>query len=46
MNLEVIADTLETSVTWDKVENCIERTSSDYKDELKRLGVNGTIMYR
>lgn len=41
-----MADTVETSIIWSNLENCIEKMITGYKEELKRLGVHGYILYR
>ena len=41
-----MADTVETSIIWSNLESCIEKMINGYKEELKRLGVQGYILYR
>ncbi|KAL7012632.1 hypothetical protein ACKWTF_014968 [Chironomus riparius] len=45
-NVGTMADTVETSIIWSNLEGCIEKMINGYKEELKRLGLNGYILYR
>jgi alkyldihydroxyacetonephosphate synthase len=41
-----IHDSLETSVTWDKCENCIENMKRCFKDEISTRGIDGIFSHR
>lgn len=42
----VLADSMETSVSWDKCKNCIEKVGKLFYSEVERLGVKGRILFR
>ncbi|KAG5668637.1 hypothetical protein PVAND_016572 [Polypedilum vanderplanki] len=45
-NLGALVDTVETSITWNNLENCIANIKTKYENELKRLNLKGFILYR
>lgn len=44
--LGFFSDSMETSISWDKCENCIDNMKNVYDAELKRLQVQGNISFR
>lgn len=41
-----LADSMETSISWEKCTNCIDNMRNVYYAELQRLKVQGNISFR
>lgn len=46
IRLDSIHDSLETSVTWDKLEGCIENTTRTFNEQMKNITAFGNLSYR
>ena len=42
----VLADSMETSVSWDKCKSCIDQIGKLFYSELDRLKIKGRILFR
>lgn len=44
--LGVLSDSIETSMGWDKCENCMENVRLTFNQQIKTLGLVGEISFR
>lgn len=46
LRLGYLSDSVETSITWNKCESCVENVRNVYAHNLKKLNVQGNVSFR